>query len=230
MEPTLRIRYAIAMGLFALVLIMAGYFITHPKTPVAHAPTTEVATTTVSATTTAAKPVTNPSISIPQSADATAMGLVVPNLNRPYTPPSYAPADVQASDKATVAAAIKQLKIDPNHLAYWLQLAVYRKQASDFVGAEEILLYCVARWPKDETAFGNLVDIYGNYTHQYDKAILYSKKRIALKPGQIPAYINLAMLYNVNLHDPANAKATLQEGLANNPNNPDLARALSALQ
>ena len=44
------------------------------------------------------------------------------------------------------------------------------------------------------------------------------------------AYINLAMLYRINLNDTAKAKATLEKGLKANPNNPDLTRALSSYQ
>lgn len=148
-----------------------------------------------------------------------------PNLDRPYTPPSDLPAEVQATDREAVAGAVAQLKIDPSHLAYWLQLAIYRKGADDYTGAEEIWLYCVARWPTDPTAYNNLADLYGNYLHEYDKAVTYWSKLIALQPNTISAYINLATLYDINMHDAADAKATIAAGLKANPNNPDLLNA-----
>lgn len=152
-----------------------------------------------------------------------------PDLNRPYTPLSTLPANVQAESKQKVAEAITQIKIDPNHIAYWLQLAIYRKGANDFVGAEEVWLYCTKRWPTDFSAFENLGDLYAYYMHDNVKAVEYWNKAIAIAPTHTYTYANLATFQAINLKDKAAAKATLEAGLRANPGDPNLQMALDNL-
>lgn len=153
-----------------------------------------------------------------------------PDLNRPYTPSASLPANVQAESKKKVAEAITQLKIDPNHIGYWLQLAVYRKGANDFVGAEEVWLYCTKRWPTDFSAYENLGDLYAYSIKDSAKAVEYWKKAIAVAPTHTYTYANLATFQNINLKDKAAAQATLEAGLRANPGDPNLQSALDQLQ
>jgi tetratricopeptide (TPR) repeat protein len=153
-----------------------------------------------------------------------------PDLSRPYTPPSNLPATVQAGDKQAVATAIAQLKIDPTHEAYWLQLAEYRKDANDFTGAEQIWVFCTKQFPADPIAYNNLADLYENYLHDYASATTYWNDLIKLSPTNISAYINLATMQDINLKDKASAQVTLQAGLKANPGNTDLQNALNNLQ
>ncbi len=217
----MRTRYIVAGEIFLiLVVVVAVYkFYQSRKTPVSNS-ATNASSTQVSATSQNGAPVQVQSVTLPGNGPSTP--LPEPDLNRPYTPPESTPADVQASDKKAVSDAVVQLKSNPNQLDYWLQLALYRKNANDFSGAEEIWLYCVARWPTDPVAYNNLADLYQNYLHEYPKAVAYWDKLMAVQPENISAYVNLAALYNSNLHDPTNAKATIGKGLKANPNNPDL--------
>ncbi len=217
MQKSTQIWYGAAAGLL-VVAALAGYVLAqrNNSAPAANSTASSTVATKTEAAGAAGQGITT---SIPE-----------PDLSRPYTPPADLPASVQATDKKAVSDAVAQLKIDPNHIAYWLQLAVYRKGANDYTGAEEIWLYCVARWPTDPTAYNNLADLYGNYTHNYPSAVSYWNKLIALQPSNITAYTNLATLYDINMHDSADAKATLEAGLKANPGSPDLTNALKALQ
>lgn len=218
--------YAVSAGLLVLVVAVGWYLGAHNK---AIAPTTQnpVASST-NATTTGQAGTNSGSVGITGIPNMS--GYPAPDLNRPYMPPANLPASVQAQSKQTVANAIQQLKIDPNHLAYWLELAIYRKGSADYVGAEEIWVYCTKVWPTDPTAYNNLADLYGNYLHDYPKAVANWNEVIKLQPKNVPAYLSLASLYNINMKDRADAQATLQAGLKENPSNSDLQYALDHLQ
>jgi len=212
------------LGAIVIIFIAATwYFTSHQK---ALAPSTggsSVATTTM-ATTTSGTGSQPGGVSIGSTSMANE-----PDLSRPYTPPSTLPASVQASDKQIVATAIAQLKIDPTHEAYWLQLAEYREGANDYTGAEDIWVFCTEAFPADPIAYNNLADLYENYLHDYPKATTYWNDVIKMTPTNTSAYLNLATMYNINLKDEADAKATLEAGLKANPGNPDLQNALNAL-
>lgn len=215
--------YALAGGIVIIFIAAAWYFTSHRQ---AMAPAT---TNTGTATTTMATS-TNGEATVVIGSVPDTSSIPKPDLSRPYTPLSTLPTSVQASDKAAVATAIKQLKIDPNHIGYWLQLATYRKGANDFTGAEAVWLYVTERWPTDPIAYNDLGDLYENYLHDYAKATTYWNALIKLSPDNISAYLNLATMYNINLKDPTDAKATLQAGLKANPGNSDLQKALNAIQ
>ena len=232
MEKNMRIRYGVAMGLLVAVGALGLFLSTRPK--VASAPVGNIATTTLTSapSTQTAQPIVGApgtfKINI-ASAPNSAPTIPLPDLSRPYTPPSSVPQSVQESDQALVATAIQQLKIDPNREPYWLQLGGYRKNADDFIGAEQIYVYLATRWPSDPIAYNNLADLYGNYLHDYAKAVVNWNMLIKISPNNIGAYINLATLYRANMHDVGNAKATLERGLQANPSSPDLKQALSTL-
>jgi hypothetical protein len=221
MNDQTRKWYGIVAAAVVVLAALGFYFAAHKKAVAPSAGTSDIQL----ATTTGNQPEGEVSIgSVPNTS-----GIPAPDLNRAYTPPSNLPANVQADSKKAVAAAVKQLKIDPNHLAYWLQLAVYRKGAGDYAGAEEIWVYCTKVWPKDPLSYQNLGDLYGNYLHDYPKAVAYWTKGSELEPKNISVYLSLATVQNVNMHDTAAARATLEAGLKANPGNVDLQRALDAL-
>ncbi len=211
--------YAISAGLLVLVVAVGWYFLAHTQSNPSSA--VEVATTTNQGTYTITPIPVTTSGNTPARPPA-------PSLDRPYTPPASAPASIQAEDKAAVAAAIAELKKNPDYITQWLQLALYYKNAGDYEGAEEVWIYATKAWPTDPVAYNNLADLYQNYLRDYPKAVTYWNKLIAIKPDSVAAYINLATLYRINLQDTAKAKATLQAGLKANPNNADLQHALQS--
>lgn len=225
-HPRFWFWYSVSAGLLVLVAAGGWYFLAHQK---ALAPTTNslTASTSPQASTTQGTYIITP-VGVAPIQQTTKVP--APSLERPYTPPADAPASIQAEDRAAVAAAIAELKKNPDFITNWLQLALYYKNAGDYAGAEEIWVYATKAWPADSVAYNNLADLYQNYLHDYGKAITYWNKVIALKPDAVSAYINLAALYRINLQDSTKAKATLEAGLKANPNNPDLQHALQSYQ
>lgn len=217
--------YSVSAGLLVLVAALGWYFIAHKQ---ALAPTTSPPTNSGQATTSANQGTYTITPIGVETSGKTIAKVPAPNLDRPYTPPKDAPASIQAEDKTAVAAAIAELKKTPDSITNWLQLALYRKNAGDYAGAEEIWDYATKVWQSDIVSYNNLADLYQNYLRDYSKAILYWNKVISLKPDTISAYINLATLYRIHLEDTAKAKTTLQAGLKANPNNSDLQHALSS--
>ncbi len=212
-------------GLLVAVAAVGWYFLAHKQ---ALAPTTNPSTDVEHAnTTTNTAGHTIPPVGVGTSGKTT-VRVPPPSLDHLYTPPATAPASIQAEDRAAVAAAVAELKKNPDYSANWLQLALYYKNAGDYAGAEEVWVYVTKAWPSDIVAYNNLADLYQNYLRDYPKAATYWNKVIALKPDTAYAYINLATLYRLNLQDTAKAKTTLQAGLKANPNNADLQHALSS--
>ena len=215
MEYTRTLRYALAAGLPVLVIIFAFYLSSHKvNAPVVELPT---ATSTVSITPTQGTPTT------PVTAAK------MPDLSRPFVPLASLPKDMQAASLKEYNTAVTQLKIDPNHIAYWLQLGILRKGAGDYAGAEEVWLFVARTWPKDPIAYNNLADLYSNYLNNTTKGVQYWQKLITLTPSNGSAYLNLATLQSITLKDTAAARATLTAGVTANPDNTDLAHALEAL-
>lgn len=220
MDENTRKWYGIAAGIIVIFIAFAWYLSAHHK---AVAPGQTNTNSTASST--------EQGGSVQVGAVPNTSGYTAPDLNRPYTPPSNLPASVQADSKKAVATAIEQLKIDPNHLAYWLQLAIYRKGSADYTGAEEIWVYATKVWPTDPISYENLGDLYANYLKQPAKAVEYWNKAIPLdKQNNVRLYLALATFQDINMNDKAAARATLQAGLKANPGNANLQYALDHLQ
>ena len=146
----------------------------------------------------------------------------IPDLDRQFTPLARFPQDIQDEAKRKVESAIAELRENPDLVSRWLEVAVYRKNADDFDGAEKIWLYLTSRWPEDPVAYNNLADLYQNYTKDYDRAEKYWRTLIGLQPANIPAYRNLHDLYKDKLADLKAAESILREGLERNPRTLDL--------
>lgn len=227
MDPRTQRWYGIAAGGVVIVAVIAIFLATHNKA-IAPSTSTDTATSTFPALATTSSSNSNGNAQITGIADEST--LQKPDLNRPYTPLASWPASVQADSRQKVATAVQQLKFNPNGIAYWLQLAMYRKSAQDYVGAEEVWVYITKRWTTDPIAFANLGDLYAFYLKDSTKAVEYWNKAIALDPKNINLYLSLSTYQSVNLKDTAAARATLQAGLKANPGDTDLQRALDALK
>jgi hypothetical protein len=229
MNENTRKWYGIAAAVIVIFVAIAWYLGSHGKVI---APSTQTPTaTTTTATTTGQTGSGTTSGGVAVTGGVNTSGYTAPDLKRPYTPASNLPASVQADSKKAVATAIQQLTIDPNHLAYWLQLAIYRKSSDDFVGAEEIWVYCTKVWPTDPVSYENLADLYAYHMQQPAKAVEYWNKAIPLdKPNSLRLYLALATYQDINMKDKAAAQITLQAGLKANPGNKDLQYALDHLQ
>lgn len=146
----------------------------------------------------------------------------IPDLGRPFVPASRLPKDIQDESIKKVASATAELRENPERISRWLEVAVYRKNADDLEGAEEIWVYLTSHWPDNPIPYNNLADLYQNYTNEPRRAEDYWRKLITLRPDHIPAYRNLHDLYRTKLADDPQAEAILREGLEKNPGILDL--------
>lgn len=145
---------------------------------------------------------------------ATTLNPSAPDLDRPFTPLSTHPESIQEDARAKVKNAVAQLSENPELTSAWLELAVYRKGAGDYEGAEEIWLYMTRHWPEDVVAYGNLADLYQNYLDRPKTAEAYWRKILDIRTDLVPVYRNLHDLYRTKLNDSQKARAILEQGLS----------------
>lgn len=102
-------------------------------------------------------------------------------IDNPTTPPptiaklSFAegvPPDVQAALKIQYDTFTSQLKKEPTRVDIWLKLGLTFKLAGQYKEAETAWRYVAEASPEsiDYVAWGNLGDLYLNFTHEYAKA------------------------------------------------------------
>ena len=121
---------------------------------------------------------------------------------------------------------IKQsLEDDPDYQDAWLRLGMVKKQIGDYQGAEVAWIKAGELSPKNSVSFGNLADLYANFTEEYDKAELAYLKAVENSLGErvnLVFYRSFYYFYYYNLEDYEKAPALLLEGIENNPNSSEL--------
>lgn len=123
------------------------------------------------------------------------------------------------------------LKNEPKRTDIWLHLGVNRKIAGDYKGAIEAWEYVASVAPiaTVATARGNLGDLYMYFIKDYMKAKENLTAAIQGAPQMLEPYRALFYLEKDINKDPAAARAVIELGLKNNPNNPDLLQLESLL-
>jgi tetratricopeptide (TPR) repeat protein len=146
----------------------------------------------------------------------------MPDLDRPFTTLETYPDDIRVQMEESYASAVAELKDDPTLKSRWLEIAVLRKNADDFEGAEEIWLYISTseRWEDDTTALNNLGDLYQYYLKDFAKAEEMLRTSLMRNSAEIAVYKNLHDLYRYRHQQETDlAEKVLLEGLEKNPEN-----------
>lgn len=129
-------------------------------------------------------------------------------------------ADWQKQKYLEDFASVKEsLEQRPDQLEGWVYLGVIKKQVGDYQGAEAAWIKAGQLRPKNSTSFGNLADLYVNFTKEYDKAEPAYRTAIENSAGEaknVSFYRNLYYFYYYNLEDMEKAEATLLEAVAFN--------------
>lgn len=156
----------------------------------------------------------------------------IPPLDRPFTPASRYPEDIRQLSIDKVNAATAELRENPDLVSRWLEIAVYRKGADDFDGAEEIWIYMTKKWPGDPTAYANLANLYQLELNKPRAAARYWRKYIEIVPEgyRVAGYRSLHDLYRTKLADEDKARDVLLEGLARYPDSTDLMVPLAVFE
>jgi len=121
---------------------------------------------------------------------------------------------------------LKQSLLDnPDQIDGWLELGMVKKYLGDYQGAEEAWVKAGELRPKNSTSFGNLADLYVNFTKEYDKAEVAYQKAIENSMGEAKNtmfYRNFYYFYKDYLKDDKKAENILTEAIKNNPQNTEM--------
>ncbi len=124
----------------------------------------------------------------------------------------------------------KMVKDNPEYIAAWLQVALLKKAIEDYEGSRDIWLYVTVARPAEATSFLNLGDLYTNYLKDYPKAEQNYQNAIKVEPKNAMGYLGLSDLYAFFYKEKAaQAEAVLKQGIAANPNDANLQKALVRL-
>ena len=148
----------------------------------------------------------------------------IPDLNRPTTSSSY--ATVASEAKALAVEKIvniqAKLKNNPADLSAWLDLAMYQKSNGDYQGAIISWKYAGRLAPMDYISVANIGNLYAYFLHDNAQAEIYYKQAIVKGPAQPYLYTQLAEIYRDIFKDLDKARAIIEQGLVNIPNDPNL--------
>lgn len=124
----------------------------------------------------------------------------------------------------------KMAKESPEYIAAWLQVALLKKAIEDYEGARDIWLYVTVARPHEATAFLNLGDLYTNYLKDYASAEKNYQNAIKAEPKNAMGYLGLSDLYTFFYKEKAaQAEQILKQGIAANPGDINLQKALARL-
>lgn len=139
--------------------------------------------------------------------------------------------EVQVVLRQKIEQQYEILRKEPKRTDIWLHLGVNRKIAGDYKGAVEAWEYVAAVAPKASvaTARANLGDLYMYFIKDYVKAKENLKAAIQGAPQMLEPYRALFYLEKDINKDPAAARAVIELGLKNNPDNADLLQLKSLL-
>jgi hypothetical protein len=175
-------KHYVALALvIGLAIGIGGWLVLAPKSAVA--PTSQTASTTVtdlgggnSITTTGSSTIT-----VINEQQGASKPPAVPSITFSANVPTDAKAALQVQYNTYAA----QLKTAPTRVDLWLQLGVVYKIAGDYQGAITAWTYVAhsASSPSDYVAYGDLGDLYLNFTHEYAKAEASYKTALVLKPN-----------------------------------------------
>ncbi len=213
-------KILIGIGI-AIVVILGVYFIFRKRN-------TEVPTSQMSnATSTQNIPsgiVATGNYKIEQITPQNSVPQPIPDLNRSIHPAGSAAVSPEALALASQKIPIIQaaLKKDPSQFSDWLNLAMYQKMAGDYEGTSISWLYASRLAPNDYISLGNLGNLYGYFIKDNTKAINYYNQAIAKGPKLDYLYEQFAEFYRDVMNDKSKAKAIIDEGLIEIPNDPVL--------
>lgn len=154
-----------------------------------------------------------------------------PSLDREVSITADLPEDAAAMVRTTIESLKQQLTAEPTRIDLWLKLGVYYKLAGDYEGAIEAWDYVAAGGQSSISYIGyaNQGDLYMNFIKDYAKAETNYKAAISINPRIVEYYRNLFFLYRDIRGNPGAAAAIVEQGLAANPDHPDLLSLKSQL-
>lgn len=122
-------------------------------------------------------------------------------------------------------AAVKE---NPDFFNGWMQVGLLKKVIGDFEGARDAWEYAGVIRPQNSVSFSNLGEVYWRYLPDFPRSERNFKTAIANNSADVMVYVSLSQLYLYSYTEKFMlADEVIVEGLAANPDNIDLLKALA---
>ena len=129
-----------------------------------------------------------------------------------------------------ISTYAKGVTENPDYFFWLIQVGLLKKVIGDYIGARDAWEYAGMIRPANSVSFANLGELYWHYLSDFPKAEMNFKKSIQNKPDDPATYQSLADLYWYSLKEKADqASEILKQGIAANPGDVNLIKALAAL-
>ena len=148
--------------------------------------------------------------------------MAVPSLKRPLNFPSTLSAAQREQIKQRIDNLNAMLKANSDDFGSWIELGLERKSINDHEGARQAWEYAGYIRPKNSLSFGNLGFLYGYVLKDNKKAEQNYLKAIENDPKMVYLYIQTAEFYRDIIKDITKARAIVDLGIKNNPDDDDL--------
>lgn len=181
MQPKHYVWIALGAGLLAGIAGWALFGPRHVQAP----SSTASSTTSGAATTTTVDLGGGVQVQVPAGTVISVdNGIPAPSL-KPIAFASTVSPDVKAALQAQYDVVAPQLRASPNRVDLWLQLGIEYKIGGDYADAAAVWTFVSKAAPNDvaAVAYGNLGDLYLNFTHEYAKSEAAYKAALAVKPN-----------------------------------------------
>ncbi len=156
---------------------------------------------------------------------------VIPDYKEPLSIADSLSAEVRNALSAQFEVTVAALAKDETDFAAWNNLAILRKTAGDYAGAEEIWIYVSKVFPSSAVPFNNLGVLYMDFLKDYAKAEVNFKRAVTNNSGDVNAYQQLVSLYTVyGYKDKAAALELIEQGLRDNPSSQSLLQLKTQVQ
>lgn len=139
--------------------------------------------------------------------------ITAPDLNKPVNFTANMAEDSRALLLSKTGDLSSKLKDEPSNQENWLKLAIYKKMAGDYTGAEEIWVYLTSVNPQGFIPYNNLGDLYAYHLRDDAKAERNFLKALELAPGQASLYRSIYEFYRFVLKDEVKAREILGRGI-----------------
>ena len=143
--------------------------------------------------------------------------------------PSLTP-EIKTLIQGKISGLQSTLLKNPTDFDSWINLGLYQKMAGDYSAAAISWQYAGKISPTSFVQFGNLGDLYAYYLKDNAQAEMYYKKAITNGPKQSYLYVQFATMYRDVFKDLSKAKAVIDQGLAEIPNDPNLLQLQASLK
>lgn len=162
------------------------------------------------------------------SSTAQSPAVVTPDYSQPIAFSGNLSDEIKQQLNEQLGQMQANIRANNLDLKSWLTLGTLYKIGGDYGHALMAWSFVIDTLPGGQSAYFNRADLYMNFLKQYANAEADYKKIISLNPKVVDAYQDLFYLYrDLYKTNTSAAKDILQEGLKNNPNDPQLTALLN---